>query len=169
MRTLTVHNQRLRGREVELKLAAEALEAELDQWRGKLQRAAAEARTQPILANFAAMAPAEQRACLDASTPRLPAAAPPRAAAAATRRRPTRPPRRRRRGRRSRRLRSRAGGGRRRRRAAATVAEQRADALHSIVDQLTEAEAELLAELLATRTAQAWDPGVASRAEAGLA
>ena len=53
--------------------------------------------------------------------------------------------------------------------AAATVAEQRADALHSIVDQLTEAEAELLAELLATRTAQAWDPGVASRAEAGLA
>ena len=53
--------------------------------------------------------------------------------------------------------------------AAATVAEQRADALHSIVDQLTETEAELLAELLATRTAQAWDPGVASRAEAGLA
>ena len=49
------------------------------------------------------------------------------------------------------------------------MAEQRADALHSIVDQLTEAEAELLAELLATRTAQAWDPGVASRAEAGLA
>ena len=45
----------------------------------------------------------------------------------------------------------------------------RAAALHSIVDQLTEAEAELLAELLATRTAQAWDPGVASRAEAGLA
>ena len=56
-----------------------------------------------------------------------------------------------------------------RRRDRATVAEQRADALHSIVDQLTEAEAELLAELLATRTAQAWDPGVASRAEAGLA
>ena len=171
VRTLTVHNQRLRGREVELKLAAEALEAELDQWRGKLQRAAAEARTQPILANFAAMAPAEQRACLDAlhaeaarssaaadgggggdapaaDAPAAPAAggadAPDGSAAAPA-----------------------AAGGDGA--AAATVAEQRADALHSIVDQLTEAEAELLAELLATRTAQAWDPGVASRAEAGLA